>query len=274
MLDLSALDYSEQQPLPQIRPTWAQIVEESRRARFRELLESRSPEVVEFVAASKAYDAGDEEPMEAWLAERVGGPIDPTLRDALVAWMWVEEEDREANKIRRPRAVNVPILAAFGWARYHRKRLDTPPREWYEGRAEEVDQKLNKNPRHELMRSLEAYSGEDGPERLQHKRQLMQLKAELPGAVMMAEAAGHYVGVGGRMLRGVEKVIVNDNRLVRQTRKQIKDDDGNKRDAFISSTRHEQEGEGSDLFNVLSGPGAKSLRTEEGEKFVLRCSVS
>jgi len=124
------------------------------------------------------------------------------------------------------------------------------------------------------MRSLEAYGGEGVPEWRQVELQKKQLKAEVLGAVMMAEAAGHYAGEGGRMLRGVEKVIVNDNRLVRQTRKQIKDDDGNKRDAFISSTRHEQEGEGSDLFNVLSGPGAKSLRTEEGEKFVLRRSVS
>src|SRR5215216_328875 len=70
-----------------VRPAGFALVEEARRRWFRELLESRPPELVEFYAAARAYDAGDEGPMEAWVEERVGGSIDPTLRNALDAWM-------------------------------------------------------------------------------------------------------------------------------------------------------------------------------------------
>lgn len=272
MFNLSTLedfpDVHADQRLPQLRPSWALIVEEA--------LREMPPERAAFVAAAKAYDAGDEEPMEAWLAERVDGPIDPTLRGALEAWMWIEEEDEEENKIRRRGAVKVSIPAAFDWARYHRKRLDTPARRWYEDRGEEFFRNLKKTPGHELMRSLEAYGGEGVSEGVRLQRQKVQLKAEVKGAVMVAEAAGYYVGDSGRpMLRAVEKEVRDVNRLLRQTRKQIKDRDGLKRDAVISPYRVSEKGEEFDLFDVLTpGPKAKSLRTEEGEEFVLQGDTS
>jgi len=235
--NLPVLSQADEQRLLQL------MIEEAREARRRWVLRNMPPELGKFYAAAKAYDAGDEGPMEAWVAERVGGPIDGTLHAALKAWMLDEEG--------RPRGKKIPAFHAFDWTYYHRQRYKTPSHRWYEERGEEVYSNLKKIPGYELMRSLEAYGGEA----------LAQLKAEVGGAVNMAEAAGHYYAGRGKkaghyerhrrpMLRAVEKVIVDDNRLLRYTRKPLRDTDGNVIGYKIIPNMQRQEGEEFDLFEV------------------------
>jgi len=87
------------------RPAWAIIAERS-----------TPPELVEFRAALKAYEAGDEGPIWAWAEEFVGEPLDALFRAALAKWLKYGKR--------------MPLFALFRFMRYQRRRLSTAEPKW------------------------------------------------------------------------------------------------------------------------------------------------
>lgn len=148
---------------------------------------------------ARAVRDGDHVCAKELIEAFVGRPLDTILAEAYGAETWVDLTDWQRG-----------ILPAFVWfLDYHKERMGTESKEWYKKRAKYVASGLKKRDDQDLMRSLRI-PGEGREQRLE------RLMRELPGAVMMEEANGYF---GCFILGPVERRIIKDNRLLRDTRK-------------------------------------------------------
>lgn len=194
-----------------------------------------------FRQAIEAYEAGQEVRFWSLVEDEVGRRPDPLLRGVL-----------ERHYL--PRGEEAEPWEYFWLVDHHRRRLKASNLDkWYRQLREQIYHDLNKNPRRRLMRALKGY-----PKSPPEKR----LWSELPGALMHAEAEGFFAAFGD-LLGEVERRIVEDNRLLRHTRKPLLDEHGEVTgDKIISSNAQREDGEEFDLFDAFE----KTLNVEEFER--------
>src|SRR5215218_458662 len=184
------------------------INEEGQRARREWVRRNRPPGLDEFYAAAdecyaaaKAYEAGDEGPMEALVESYVGKPLDDkVLRAALEEWL--------------AHGKNTPPVYVVHLLRYHRRRLSTTPVAWYNKRSAEVASGLNKSRKKELIRAIESDIEAIEGVKPSRSKVLTRLEvSEIPPALVEAEARGYYTGFLFRpLLREVDRIITSTNR--------------------------------------------------------------
>ncbi len=159
------------------------------------------PEMEAALEIARAVRDGDEGRARQLIEAFVGRPLDPILTEAYGAETWAELTDWESGML--------PALVWF--LEYHGERMKTEPNKWYKERTEYVYHKLKKLDDRDLVRLLKR-EDEGRAERLE------RLRGELPGAIMAAETQGYF---GRYVVRPVERRIIKDNRLLRDTRKKI-----------------------------------------------------
>jgi DNA-binding CsgD family transcriptional regulator len=180
-----------------------------------------SPEALQWIEAEEAREQGDTRPFWRFVEKQLGRPPDDLLRKVL-----------ERHYL--PYGGHIPypvILALLG---HHKERLETPnQKEWYTSKlAARVERQLNKNVEHNLMRSLESYGASKAA-------RLEGLRENLPSVLIEVEADGYFFTEGrfrNELLGEVERLVVAENRLLRQTRKREKDEEGNELYKIVSLT--------------------------------------
>ena len=180
-----------------------------------------SPEHVEWIRARDALERGDTDPFWRFVEGFLGRSPDDWLRGVL-----------ERHYLPHGGAIPTPIMLEL--LRHHKKRLESPDRgKWYVKQlAPTVERHLNKALGHDLMRSLESY-GKSSTERLEGLRQ------NLPGVLVQAEADGYYFTDGmfrNELLGEVERIVIADNRPLRETRKRAEDEAGHRQYKIVSLT--------------------------------------
>jgi DNA-binding CsgD family transcriptional regulator len=179
------------------------------------------PEVIEFIRAQDALKQGDENAFWRFVEKQLGRKPDDWLRRIL---------DRHY----LPHGENIPSYLMLELLRHHRERLEARNQEeWYTHKfPTKVEGQLSKNMGNDLMRSLESYGASKDA-------RLEGLRENLRSVLVELEAEGYFPAEGrlrNEWLGEVEKHIVAENRLLRQTRKRDKDKEGNVLYKFVPLT--------------------------------------